>query len=283
MEKIMKWRIVSDSSSDLKIKDIVSEKVDLITVPFVLHVGDTDYVDYEDLDIPTLLTAMEECATASRSACPSPQTWAEEFEKADYSIAITISANLSGSLNSAVSAKEIVLAEYPDKKIAVVDSKATGPESAMCIYKMVEWIENGDDFETVVKKAEVFLEETKTSFALCSFDNLVKNGRMSKLTGFVARKLGMWGIGIASDEGTIIIKGKSRGAAKALDVLVEDMQERGFDGDQVDIHHCQNENMAERLRIKIQEHWPDAKITIRPTRGLDSFYAEYKGLIIGFH
>lgn len=279
----MKWSIVADSSCDLMRQDVVNEAVHFTTVPFVLHVGECDYVDDEQMDVPELLTAMETCSTASRSACPSPQTWAEEFEKADCTIAITISANLSGSLNSAVSAKEMVLAEYPEKKIAVVDSKATGPETAMCIYKMVEWIQNGDAFETVIEKAERFLEETKTSFALCSFDNLVKNGRMSKLTGFVARKLGMWGIGIASNEGTIIIKGKSRGAAKALDILVDDMQQRGFSGDQVDIHHCQNENMAERLRLKIQERWNAARITIRPTRCLDGFYAERKGLIIGFH
>lgn len=279
----MKWRIVADSSCDLMMKDVVSEAVAFTTVPFVLQVGEQDYIDDEQAVIPEILDAMENCATASRSACPSPQTWAEEFEKAEYTIAITISANLSGSLNSAVSAKELVLAEHPEKKIAIVDSKATGSETAMCICHMVEWIENGDAFETVIEKAERFLEETKTSFALCSFDNLVKNGRMSKLTGFVARKLGMWGIGIASNEGTIIIKGKSRGAAKALDILVEDMQQRGFSGGEICIHHCQNALMAERLRIKIQENWPEASITIRPTRGLDSFYAERQGLIIAFH
>ena len=79
----MKWRIVADSSCDLMMKDVVSEAVAFTTVPFVLQVGEQDYIDDEQAVIPEILDAMENCATASRSACPSPQTWAEEFEKAD--------------------------------------------------------------------------------------------------------------------------------------------------------------------------------------------------------
>lgn len=278
----MKFNIVADSSCDLKKKDIDCEEVGFVTVPFSLNVGNEVYVDDEDLNSADLLEAMENCEQASGSACPSPLMWAEEFKKAAHSIAITISSNLSGSFNSAMVGKEMVNSECPEKKIIVLDSKSTGPEIALCIRNIAQWIKNGEVFESINEKAQNFLKNTRTAFALCSFDNLVKNGRMSKFTGFVARKLGMWGIGIASEEGTIAMKGKSRGEGKALSLLIQDMKERGFTGGEVAISHCYNESMAEKLKNAIMECWENARVTILQTRGLDSFYAERKGLIIAF-
>ena len=105
---------------------------------------------------------------------------------------------------------------------------------------------------------------------------------MSRLTGFVARKLGMWGIGIASDQGTIAIKGKSRGPEKAISIIIGDMTERGFSGERVVISHCKNESFAEKLKSAILEKWQSAEISLRETRGLDSFYAERGGIIIAY-
>ncbi len=278
----MKWNIVADSSCDLKSTDITCPETGFSTVPFVFSIDGNDYTDSEDMDIETLLAAMESSEHASRSACPSPASWADEFEKADNTIAITISSNLSGSYNSALAARDLVLSEAHDKNIVVIDSKSTGPETALTIRRMVELIKDGHPIERVRAEAQKFLDEMRTVFALSSFDNLVKNGRMSRFTGFVARKLGMWGIGIASNEGTIIIKGKSRGPKKALALILDDMIERGFSGGVAAISHCMNPEMARKLKDAIIERWHEAKVTILETRGLDSYYAERGGLIVAF-
>lgn len=278
----MKWNIVTDSSCDLFPAALQGGKVQISTVPFVISVGNRDFVDDETLDTAEMLDAMEHCQQASHTSCPSPQGWLEEFEKADFCIAITISSNLSGSMNSAVLAKEMMLERYPEKKIAVLDSHSTGPEIVICVERICDLIEAGTDFEKVVSEAEALLRDTRIVFALSSFDNLVKNGRMSKMVGFVASKLGMWGIGIGSNEGTISIKGKTRGATKAMSMLLEDMKERGFQGGKIVISHCHNLDFANRLQSKIKELWQDAKISIMPTRGLCSFYAERGGLILSY-
>jgi DegV family protein with EDD domain len=278
----MKWNIVTDSSCDLFPTALQGGEVQISSVPFVISVGNRDFVDDETLNTAAMLDAMERCKQASHTSCPSPQGWLEQFEKADFCIAITISSNLSGSMNSAVLAKEMVLERYPEKKIAVLDSHSTGPEIVICVEKICDLIEAGADFEKVVSEAEILLRDTHIVFALSSFDNLIKNGRMSKVAGFLASKLGMWGIGIGSDEGTISIKGKTRGAAKAMAMLLEDMKERGYHGGKVVISHCHNLAFADRLQSKIKELWQDAKISIMPTRGLCSYYAERGGLIVSY-
>lgn len=278
----MKWNIVTDSSCDLFPTVLQGGEVQISSVPFVISVGNRDFVDDETLNTAEMLDAMEDCQQASHTSCPSPQGWLEQFEKADFCIAIPISSRLSGGMNSAALAKEMVLERYPEKKIAVLDSRSTGPEIVICVERICDLIQAGADFEKVVSEAETILRDTRIVFALSSFDNLVKNGRMSKVAGFVASKLGMWGIGIGSDEGTIAIKGKTRGAAKAMTMLLEDRKERGYHGGKVIISHCHNLVFADRLQGKIKELWQDAKISIMPARGLCSYYAERGGLIVSY-
>lgn len=278
----MKWNIVTDSSCDLHPLAGQTGDVQISSVPFIISVGDKDFVDDSKLDTAAMLKAMEQCPQASHTSCPSPQGWVEQFEQAEQSIAFTISAELSGSFSSAMIAKEIVLEKYPDRKIAVLDSCSTGPEIALCVEETARLIESGANFENIVAHAKAFFQKSRVAFALSSFDNLVKNGRMSKIAGFIARKLGMWGIGIGSDEGTIAIKGKTRGVSGALSMLLDDMKEHGFCGGKVMISHCHNHDFAEKLKLKIQERWENCVVDILPTRGLCSYYAERGGLILAY-
>lgn len=177
----MKWKIVTDSSCDWALE---SPACAVSSVPFVISAGDEDFVDDAALQVPAMLDAMERCEMASHTSCPTPQAWLEEFEQADRCIAITISSRLSGSMNSAQIARELALERAPEKRIAVLDSRSTGLEIALCVEAMQGWIAQGMDFEGVVRAAGRFLQKTHIAFALSSFDNLIKNGRMSRAVGF---------------------------------------------------------------------------------------------------
>lgn len=278
----MKWNIVADSSIDLFELEATYENIEFSTVPFSIGVGEKEYMDDSSLDIGELMSAMKACKTASRTACPSTGAWYEQFKKDGHVIAITITSNLSGSYNSACVARNMVLEEQPDKQIAVIDSLSTGPEMVLILRKICELIAGNKDFETVIKETKEHMKNTHVTFALSSFDNLVKNGRMNRVTGFIANKLGLLGVGIASERGTIEVKGVSRGRRKAIEAILNDMKLRGTYIKEVVISHCQNIEFAEQVKTAILSIWNDASVTIMPTRGLCSYYAERGGLIIGF-
>lgn len=278
----MEWNIVADTSCDLNALPIPDENVSFESVPFVLQAGAHEFVDEECLDIANMVATLEATKEPGHTACPSPETWFEKFSKPGKVIAITISANLSGSLNSAMLARQMILDKHPERQIEVIDSKSAGSELTMMVRKAQELIKSGLPFDTVVQQVRNFAERTHTVFALSSFDNLVKNGRVGKLAGFVAGKLGLWGIGIASPQGAISIKSKVRGTQKALAAIVADMKERAFAGGPVLITHCLNLEAAERLKALILEAFHNAQVDIMPTRGLCSFYAEKGGMIIAF-
>lgn len=278
----MKWNIITDSGCDMLDFEGQNSDISFSSIPFVISVGKEDYVDNETLNIPDMITAMETCENASHTSCPPPYAWYEQLKKPGYSIAVTISSKLSGSYNSAYTARSMLLEQDSGKRIALIDSRSAGPEIILIVEKLCELIEAGNDFDTVIEKAEEYIRHTHVVFALSSFNNLVKNGRMSKLAGFIAGKLCFWGIGVGSEEGMIQIKQKARGSGRALDAIINDMKERGIKYGTVIISHCQNIELAERLKTTIQNMWYDVKVKIVPARGLCSYYAERGGLIVGY-
>jgi len=277
----MSWHIVSDTSCDLFTLEGVTD-IAFSTVPFTIRVGDTEYIDDDNISVEEMLTANETHSESAQTACPSPEDWRVCFEKPGSVIAFTISSALSGSYNSACTAKTMVLEEDPEKEIIVIDSKATGPETVLIIRKACELIHQGKDAREIERELNETARKTHIVFALCSYRNLIKAGRVNRLIGFIAGHLGFWGIGIGSEEGEIDIRGKARGQKGMIRFLLEEIQKVGLAGKSIVISHCQNEEAAGELKKRLTEAFRDITVTILPTRGLDSYYAERHGLIVGF-
>ena len=278
----MTWHIVADTSCDLFDLPVETPDTDFSTIPFSIRVGATEYVDTPDISVDAMLTANENSREAGRTACPGPHEWAEKFAAAGNVLAFTISSNLSGSYNSACTARKMVLEDEPDKKIAVIDTKATGPETVLIIRKACELIKSGTSFEQIVEKLNETAEKTHIIFALSSYHNLMKNGRVNRLVGLLAGHLGFWGIGVGDERGEIAMRGKARGQKNMIRFMAEEIRKIGLAGKEIVISHCQNEEAARLLKDALLAAFQQIKVDILPTRGLDSFYAERHGLIVGF-
>ena len=275
----MKWMIVTDSSCDLLSLEGQNEDLGFETVPFVMDVDGREFVDVPGMNTAELVDAMEK-AEKSHSACPSPEAWKKMFEKAEHVIAFTISARLSGSFNSATVGKNMVLEEHPEKKIEIIDSLSTGPKLVMLAQSAARQLQDQIPFEAVCASCRELARSVRTIFTLSSFHNLVQNGRVSKIAGFIAGRLGIRVIGVGSDEGEIQLKELVRGEKGTLKHILKDMEENGYKGTPMTVSHCMNEPMAQTLKEMICARWQKAKVQLLPTRGLDSYYAERSGLII---
>ena len=247
----------------------------------MITVDGKDFVDDEHLDVNELVEAMA-VSSKSHTSCPSPADWVREFGEEGDVFALTISSNLSGSYNSACTAKNMVLENDPDRNIEILDTRGTGPSLSMTIDKLCELIEQGLSFEEVKKQIHEFMADHKLIFALSSYHNLVNNGRMPKIAGIVLGHLGLWGVGIASEEGTIKMKKIAKGGKKTLQVIMNDFRERTADKESIVISHCQNEAFALNLKKAAEAEYPGKIVKIFPTRGLCSYYAEKGGIIVGF-
>ena len=176
----------------------------------------------------------------------------------------------------------MILEQDPGRNIEILNSRGTGPSLNMIIYKLRELIGRGLSFEEVKTEIHKYMEDHKLIFALSSYHNLVNNGRMPKIAGIVLGHLGLWGVGIASEEGTIKMKKIAKGGRKTLQVIMADLKERIADKGCVVISHCENDEFADKLKKAVQSAYADMEVRIMKTRGLCSYYAEKGGIIVGF-
>ena len=276
------WHLVSDSACDLNTLDGMEGKMDFATIPFSIRIGGKEYIDDENMQVDEMLEANESHSEVAQTACPSPEAWREKFSAPGPVIAFTISGALSGCYNSACLGRNMVLEDEPDKQIAIIDTKATGPEMSMLIWRARDLILEGRSFEEIEKDLNETADRIHTSFALCSYHNLIKSGRVSRLIGFIAGHLGFWGIGIGDEKGEIVIRGKARGSKGMVRFMVEEISRVGLAGKQILISHCRNLKDALALKEALEKAFSGIEVLVQATRGLDSFYAERSGLIVGY-
>ena len=221
-------------------------------------------------------------SSASKSACPNPDDYLRSFKGAENIFVVTITGSLSGSNNSAQLAKKLFLEEHPTANIHVIDSLSAGGEVDLIVKKLNDLIKEGLSFEQVVEAITHYQKNTKLLFVLAKVDNLVKNGRLSKLIGAVVGLLNIRMVGEASDTGTLDLLQKARGAKKALTAAVDEVLKAGYKGGRIIIAHRNNEKFCQQFSEVIKEKFPAADISFLPTSGLCSFYAEEGGLLMGY-
>jgi len=281
----MKYTLVSDSSCDLFNKDLKSDKFDFYTVPLTIRLGDTEIVDEEGLDVSDLIEKMKKNKKAPSTACPSPEQFATEMRKGDNVICVTITSKLSGTYNSARLGAETVQAQFPNKKIFILDSLSASAGMTKMLYELKRLIEKGNlTFEQITEQITAYRDRTFVRFLLQDLGNLIKTGRMSKVAGLIAATLLIKPI-FKNNDGEIALSTKCMGMKKALAALSEfptqAAKEYGTDTP-VLIAHCFNKEDSNTLKELLETKHGLTNITIRPMRGLASFYANEKGLIMAY-
>lgn len=274
----MKYKIVADSAADM----IEMEgDVPFSFVPLHIIVDGRDYTDNEELDTELLQEALL-MGKSSSSACPSPEDWLKAFEDAENIFCVTITSGLSGSYGSAEVAKGIYEEKYPNRKVYIIDSLATGSKMVLLCYKLRELISKGLEPEEVYKEIQEYHEHCYLYFALAGLENMAKNGRVNPLLAKGLQVLGIRIVGTADEEGHLKPLGKSRGDRRTISALVGHMETCCYHGSPVVITHHNNAAAAGALRDMIVKKFGTQSIEIRPTRGLCSYYAEPGSVMVGF-
>lgn len=274
----MKYRIVSDSSSDVK----ALSTVEFASAPLKITIDQTTYVDDGHLDLAALKQALRSFKGASRTACPSPDEWTAAFGDADRVFCVTITSALSGSYNAAMIAARDYEAAHPGRKVHVIDTLSAGPEMALVVEKLEKLIAEKLDFDEIKTRIKDYLSHTHLSFILQSVHNLANNGRVNPAVAKLVGLLGIRLVGIASDHGELQLMSKNRGDKRGLKAMLADMENLGYRGGNVLIHHCDNPSLAEGIKTLIHEKFPKARIKIAETSGLCSYYAEDGGMLVGY-
>ena len=277
----MSYRIVVDSCGELTQE--MKDSGCFVNVPLTITVGEHHIVDDETFDQADFLNKVAECPDCPKSSCPSPEKYMESYRcDADHVYAVTLSANLSGSYNSAVLGKNLYEEEYGDKPIHVFDSRSASVGQTLIALKIAECEEAGMSFEEVVETVENYIVDQITYFVLESLEALRKNGRLTGMKALVATALNIKPYCGATPEGTIFQAGQARGIKKALSKMVDVFVEQLKNPQEkiVAISHCNCFERALSVKRMLEEKIKVKKIIVLDTNGISSTYASDGGIIV---
>ena len=214
----MSFHIVADSCCELTAD--MKKRGNIEIAPLTLEVGGESILDDETFDQKSFLRKVAECPECPKSACPSPEYFRTAFlNGAKHCYAVTLSAQLSGSYNSAVLGANLAQEEDEDLKIHVFNSRSASIGETLIVKKIVECEEAGMSFERVVETVELYISTQHTYFVLENLETLRKNGRLSKTKALVASALKIKPVMGATSEGDIVQLDQARGINKACALL----------------------------------------------------------------
>lgn len=277
----MEYVIVMDSCGECTKE--MKEDAHVIGAPLTLEVDGHTIIDDETFDQADFLKRVAASPECPKSACPSPDYYREAFEKAEKrAYAVTLTSELSGSYNSAMLARELVLEERPDLQIHVFNSRSASVGETLITELVRQYEAAGLEFAEIVEKVEQYIDGQNTYFVLENLETLRKNGRLSNLKAFVASALKIKPVMGATPEGTIIQLDQARGINKALAKMVEYIAEGAEEPEEkiLGITHCNCKERAESVRDAILEKIKVKDVILLDTAGVSSMYANDGGVIV---
>ena len=176
---------------------------------------------------------------------------------------ISFSSGLSGTYNSARLAAEEMRAEFPDRKLYLVDSLAASSGYGLFMAKLADLRDEGKSIEELRDYAEANKLNLHHWFFTTDLTYFVRGGRVSKASGFIGGVLGICPLLDVNDEGKLIAREKIRGKKRVIPRIVEMMKEHAQGGlDYSDRCFISNSDCFEDARMVadlIEEAFPKLK------------------------
>ena len=180
-----KIKIVTDSS--ITIEPQVVEDLEITIVPLSVMVDGVVYSD-ADLKEGEFLHLMQSSKNLPKTSQPPVGVFAEIFETlgetADKIISIHMSHALSGTVEAARQG-----ATLANVDVTVIDSSFTDQALKFQVVEAAKLAKEGADFDAILVKIEEVREKTELYIGVSTLENLVKGGRISRVTGLLSSLL----------------------------------------------------------------------------------------------
>ena len=222
------YHIISDGSCDLP-SELVQEK-NITVVPFYVSFDDEHYQkEIVEIGIRDFYQQMvDRKGVYPKSSMPSVQDYVDVFlplaEEGIPAICICITTKFSGSYQSASNAAQIIKEEYPDAKIAVIDSTVDTVLQGQYVLEAVELRDSGMSYEKAMARLEEIKQTGRIFFTVGDMEYLQHGGRIGKVAAVAGSVLGIRPV-ITLKQGEIFPSGigrsRKRTTEKSLELLVD--------------------------------------------------------------
>ena len=253
------YTILTDSCSDLNPEILCQfDHVTVLPMSYTLS-GETSTKAFDDAQTVRAyydrLRAGESCTTAQISPETFYQTFKEFAERGEAVLGILFSSALSGTFNAACLARSLVLEEYPDAEIELVDSLSASAGEGLLVYDALRNRKAGMSLAQNAQWVRENVLHLVHWFTVDDLHFLKRGGRCSPSAAFFGSMLSIKPVLHVDNEGRLIARQKVRGRQQALRALANKYGELADAKDQmIFISHGDCEEDA----LTVKRHLVDA-------------------------
>lgn len=257
-----KIKIMTDSVSDLPI-DII-ENLDIEVVPLTINFEEESYKDGVEISNKEFYEKLENCKILPTTSQVTPGEFLERYKKFDndydHIIVITISFELSGTYQSAVTAAKLGGLE---DKVTVIDSRGVTLGQGMIVIETARMAKRGEGKEKIIDRAKEMTETVEYILVMDTLKNLKKGGRLSATKAFVGEKLKIKPV-LTMKDGKLIMVNKVRGRKKVINWIIKEMKKANVDFSKqpIGVNHTNCKDFAIELSEKIEETFEPKEIIL---------------------
>ena len=147
---------------------------------------------------------------------------------------VTLSSGLSGDYNSALTAANMMMEKYPERKVYVVDSLGASSGYGLLMDKLADLRDEGYDLTSLREWAEDNKLNVHHWFFSTDLKYYVRGGRISKTSGFLGNLLHICPLLNMDNLGKLIPREKIRTIKKVEEAIVKKMEEYADNGHDYD-------------------------------------------------
>lgn len=249
------FEIFTDSCSDLPLEYV--RENNLKYARMACSLGDKHYIDDFGQDLPYKEFYKElRNGTMPKTSQPTTEEFYSKFkqivEDGKDLIYICVSTGLSGTENGANIAKNMVLEDYPNAKILIVNTLTASLNQGIIVMKAIEMKKQGKTIDEI----EAYVEEIKMNFntymTVEDLHYLKKGGRLSAASALIGIVLHVKPILTLNGEGKVIVINKARGKKAVIKRLTDIVINRIINPEDQIISISHGDDLESALALKEQ-------------------------------
>ena len=247
------------------------------------------YVESQDYDHKAFYAQLRAGTLPTTSAISEAvylKYFEPEFEKGNDIFYVHFSSGMSNTFENMNKAVETLKAKYPERKFWTVDTLGISAESLNIVMEIGDLFKAGKTPGEVVEWAKSEVQKFPLYFIADDLKFFRRSGRVSGLAATMGSFIGIRPVIYVDDNGKMISIGKEVGRNKAIDRLVQYVEELGEDvkGHRVTIGHADCQELVDILVAKLREKFgDDLNIVISLVNPTIGSHCGPNGLGVCFH
>lgn len=221
----MTIKLVTDSTS--YIQEEILRNLDIKIVSLAVNFPDESF-DEDTVDYKGFYERIEREGIIPTSSQPSVGTMIDTFKeiiiRGEEVLGIFISAKMSGTYECALQAKKVLLEEYPQACIEILDSKTNCMALGLQVIEAAGAAQAGKKMEEVKQIAQDIRDKVRFYFVPATLDYLIKGGRIGGASALLGSLLKIRPILYVND-GMTDVEEKVRGTKAAIKRIIQLLHE----------------------------------------------------------